>query len=101
MNGTQQEICNWASDGDTAAHHLGHSLSAPRAEWLVRVTPEGGSAIEYNWAAQRPAEPGELDQENLILSADMSARWDRSLKRNPRTRFRVEVTPQGTRVHGL
>ena len=67
----------------------------------MRVTPEGGSVIEYNWAAQRPAEPGELDQENLILSADMSARWDRSLKRNPRTRFRVEVTPQGTRVHGL
>ena len=71
-----------------AADEFGVADDALRDE--LRMLDEVAAGIEHAG-----------DQENLVLSADMSVRWDRSLKRNPRTRFRVEVTPQGTRVRGF
>lgn len=96
MSNTQLQAT--MSDGDTAAHRQRHSLSAPRAAWLTVATPEGGSRLEYDWVNHSPAVPGELGEGNLLLSGDMSARWNKRLKRNPRSRVMVTLTTEGVKI---
>lgn len=98
MNNLHTGATHLMSDGDTAAHNLRHAPRPPRAAWIAVATPEGGSRLEYDWKAHQPAATGELGEGSLLLSGDMSAYWNKNLKRNPRERFTVELTENGSRI---
>nr|WP_181716032.1 hypothetical protein [Cryobacterium sp.] len=46
-----------------------------------------------------PLTPGVLGAENLLSSADMSTYWNSQSYPNPRSRFVIVMTPNGSRVN--
>lgn len=98
MNNFHTGAARLMGDGDTAAHNQRYAPHPPRAAWLAVATAEGNSRIEYDWTAHQPAAPGELGEGSLLLSGDMSAYWNKNLKRNPRERFKVELTENGSKI---
>ena len=46
----------------------------------------------------QPLTPGVLGADNLLSSADMSTLWNSQSYPNPRSRFVIVMTPNGSRV---
>ncbi|MDY7544584.1 hypothetical protein QN345_01735 [Cryobacterium sp. 10I1] len=47
----------------------------------------------------QPLTPGVLGADNLLSSADMSTFWNSQSYPNPRSRFVIVMTPNGSRVN--
>ena len=91
--------------GDMGAHWERNARRNPRAEWRVLPTRDGGSRIEPDHEAIDAAcqaddanTPGVVTLDSLLVSGDMATLWHHHHARHPRERFRVVLTPHGSRI---
>lgn len=93
-------------DADLATHQTRNTGRNERARWLlIEDTPEGGYRAVPDWDAfnaERAADgadaPGIVTRDSLLINADMATLWTAKPHRNPRERFVVELTPNGSRL---